>query len=73
MRWRMIGLAAMLAWPGVAWAQSARTEVVREVFPEIGREVIVSTPTGPVATIEWRRRVEVRARTATGAALSTAA
>ncbi|MBP1805879.1 hypothetical protein [Rubellimicrobium aerolatum] len=69
MRW-IAGLAVALAVPAGAWAQAGRTEVVREVFPEVGRQVVASTPRGPVATIEWRQRVEVRARTATGAALS---
>lgn len=50
---------------------TADLEYVRYVQPRIGRNAVVPVGGASVATIEWRRPVEFRARTETGAPLTS--
>jgi hypothetical protein len=52
--------------------QPALLEVVRHDRPRIGRDRVVQVGAAAVPTIEWRRPVEVRARTESGEPLSEA-
>jgi predicted sugar kinase len=48
----------------------APLEVVRHELPQVGRDTAVQLGGTVVPTIEWRRRVEVRARTESGEPLT---
>lgn len=47
-------------------------EWVRHVRPRIGRDVVIPVSGATVRTIEWRRPVEVRVRSESGAELTAA-
>lgn len=65
------GLVAVSAERASAVA-TADLEYVRYVQPRIGRSAVVPVGGTSVATIEWRRPVELRARTETGGPLTSA-
>jgi hypothetical protein len=56
--------------PGAVVVEPTPLEVVRHERPRIGRDTAVQVGAALVPTIEWRRPVEVRARTESGELLS---